>query len=233
MKTLQKIDKLNELLEDADALDALKWLSEHPDFAPVFSTSFGQEDQVITDLISRHDLNIDLFTLDTGRLFQETYDVFDQTRRKYRKPIQVYYPRSEAVERLLAEKGPNSFYESVENRKECCAIRKLEPLERALQPYNVWVTGLRAGQSSNRQNMRRFEYDLKFGVIKFNPLLHWSLIEVESYLKEFRVPENKLHNQGFVSIGCAPCTRAIRSGEDIRAGRWWWETSKKECGLHA
>lgn len=233
MKTLQKIDKLNELLEDADALDALKWLSEHPDFSPVFSTSFGQEDQVITDLISRHDLNIDLFTLDTGRLFQETYDVFDQTRRKYRKPIQVYYPRSEAVERLLAEKGPNSFYESVENRKECCAIRKLEPLERALQPYNVWVTGLRAGQSANRQNMRRFEYDLKFGVIKFNPLLHWSLIEVESYLKEFRVPENKLHNQGFVSIGCAPCTRAIRSGEDIRAGRWWWETSKKECGLHA
>lgn len=233
MKTLQKIDKLNELLEDADALDALKWLSEHPDFSPVFSTSFGQEDQVITDLISRHDLNIDLFTLDTGRLFQETYDVFDQTRRKYRKPIQVYYPRSEAVERLLTEKGPNSFYESVENRKECCAIRKLEPLERALQPYNVWVTGLRAGQSANRQNMRRFEYDLKFGVIKFNPLLHWSLIEVESYLKEFRVPENKLHNQGFVSIGCAPCTRAIRSGEDIRAGRWWWETSKKECGLHA
>jgi len=233
MKTLQNIDKLNAQLGNADAVIALQWLSDHPEFQPVFSTSFGQEDQVITDLIARNHLNIDLFTLDTGRLFQETYDVFDQTRRKYRKPIRVFYPKAEAIQRLISEKGPNSFYESVDNRKECCAIRKLEPLQRALSPYNIWITGLRAGQSENRQHLKRFEYDLKFGIIKFNPLLDWTLDDVERYLKEFRVPENKLHKQGYVSIGCAPCTRAIRPGEDIRAGRWWWETSKKECGLHA
>ena len=233
MKTLQNIDKLNALLGNEDAVTALQWLSDNPEFQPVFSTSFGQEDQVITDLIARNHMNIDLFTLDTGRLFQETYDVFDQTRRKYRKPIRVLYPKTEAVQRLVSEKGPNSFYESVDNRKECCAIRKLEPLQRALSPYNIWITGLRAGQSENRQNLKRFEYDLKFGVIKFNPLLDWTLDDVENYLKEYRVPENKLHKQGYVSIGCAPCTRAIRPGEDIRAGRWWWETSKKECGLHA
>lgn len=233
MNTLQNIDKLNELLAESDALSALQWLSEHPVYRPVFSTSFGQEDQVIIDLIGRHSLDIDVFTLDTGRLFQETYEVFDQTFRKYRKPIQVYYPNADSVERLMSEKGPNSFYESVENRKECCAIRKLEPLQRALRPYDIWITGLRAGQSANRQSLQRFQYDLKFDVIKFNPLLHWTLDQVEDYIKEYRVPENKLHQQGFVSIGCEPCTRAVRPGEDIRAGRWWWETSKKECGLHA
>lgn len=233
MNKLHKIDKLNEILTEADAVYALQWLSDHPDYRPVFSTSFGQEDQVITDLICRHNLDIDLFTLDTGRLFQETYDVLDETRRKYRRQIKVYYPRQESVETLLTKKGPNSFYESVENRKECCGIRKLEPLHRALQTYNVWITGLRAGQSLNRQSFQRFQYDLKFDMIKFNPLLYWSLDQVETYLDDYRLPQNKLHKQGFVSIGCAPCTRAIRPGEDIRAGRWWWETSKKECGLHA
>ncbi len=233
MKTLQIIDTLNANLTGTDAASGLQWLSDHPDFHPVFSTSFGQEDQVITDLICRADLNIDLFTLDTGRLFQETYDVLDQTRRKYRRVIDVYYPRQESVEALLTEKGPNSFYESVENRQECCSIRKLEPLHRALEPYNIWITGLRAGQSANRQQMQLFQYDLKFNIIKFNPLLSWSLDEVEEYLNVYRVPQNKLHRQGYVSIGCAPCTRAIRPGEDIRAGRWWWESSKKECGLHA
>lgn len=233
MKTLQIIDTLNANLTGTDAASGLQWLSDHPDFHPVFSTSFGQEDQVITDLICRADLNIDLFTLDTGRLFQETYDLLDQTRRKYRRVIDVYYPRQESVEALLTEKGPNSFYESVENRQECCSIRKLEPLHRALEPYNIWITGLRAGQSANRQQMQLFQYDLKFNIIKFNPLLSWSLDEVEEYLNVYRVPQNKLHRQGYVSIGCAPCTRAIRPGEDIRAGRWWWESSKKECGLHA
>src|SRR5690606_10777541 len=139
MKTLQIIDTLNANLTGTDAASGLQWLSDHPDFHPVFSTSFGQEDQVITDLICRADLNIDLFTLDTGRLFQETYDVLDQTRRKYRRVIDVYYPRQESVEALLTEKGPNSFYESVENRQECCYIRKLEPLHRALEPYNIWI----------------------------------------------------------------------------------------------
>lgn len=232
MKKLYNIDFLNEILGDSEPEYALQWLSDHEQFQPVFSTSFGQEDQAITDQIFRHNLDIDLFTLDTGRLFQETYDVLDQTRRKYNRTIDVYYPNHDSVEALMTEKGPNSFYESVENRKECCGIRKVEPLKRALKHYNIWITGLRAGQSSNRKSFRRFQYDPTFDIIKFNPLLYWSLEQVKEYLAEHQVPQNKLHKQGFVSIGCAPCTRAIKPSEDIRAGRWWWETSKKECGLH-
>lgn len=232
MKKLYNIDLLNEILGEADALHALQWLADHTEFHPVFSTSFGQEDQVITDLLFRNELGIPVFTLDTGRLFQETYDVFDDTRRQYNKNIKVYYPQQDAVEAMVTEKGPQSFYNSIDNRKECCSIRKIEPLTRALQPYNIWITGLRAGQSTNRQSLQRFQYDPKFDIIKFNPLLYWSLDLVDHHLEEYHVPQNKLHNQGFVSIGCAPCTRAIRPGEDIRAGRWWWETSKKECGLH-
>jgi phosphoadenosine phosphosulfate reductase len=197
-----------------------------------FSTSFGQEDQVITDIISKNNLPISIFTLDTGRLFQETYDVFEKTFIKYNKKIDVYFPDANAVENLLKEKGPNSFYASVENRKECCNIRKVVPLTKALQEKKVWITGLRAEQSDNRNDLQIFEYDEKFNVIKYNPLLKWSLEEVENYLQKNNVPQNLLHKKGFVSIGCAPCTRAIDAGEDIRAGRWWWETSHKECGLH-
>ncbi|GAA5222062.1 phosphoadenylyl-sulfate reductase [Membranihabitans marinus] len=233
MEILNKIDKLNQVLGSASPEDALEWLSQQPEFNVTFSTSFGQEDQVITDMIFRNDLDINVFTLDTGRLFQETYDVFDLTLKRYKKSIDVFYPKEEKVQELLTTKGPNSFYESVENRKECCSVRKIEPLGRALSPFNIWVTGLRAGQSENRSDMKRFQYDLKFGIIKFNPLLHWSLVDTENYLNEYKVPQNTLHRQGYVSIGCAPCTRAITEGEDIRAGRWWWETSKKECGLHS
>ncbi|MBK0370632.1 phosphoadenylyl-sulfate reductase [Flavobacterium agrisoli] len=198
----------------------------------VFSTSFGQEDQVITDYIFKNDIPVTVFTLDTGRLFQETYDVFHKTLKKYKKQIEVYFPEAASVEQLLQTKGPNSFYDSVENRKECCFIRKVVPLKKALAGNEVWITGLRAEQSENRQNLDLFEYDDNFKIIKFNPLLRWSLEEVNAYLKEFNVPQNALHQKGFVSIGCAPCTRAIFPGEDIRAGRWWWESSHKECGLH-
>ena len=198
----------------------------------VFSTSFGQEDQVITALIATNDLPITIFTLDTGRLFQETYDVFHKTLKKYKKEIKVYFPEALAVEKLLEEKGPNSFYDSVENRKECCFIRKVAPLTKALKGNEIWITGLRAEQSENRHNLDLFEYDAHFDIIKFNPLLKWTLKEVEDYLEKNNVPQNALHKQGFVSIGCAPCTRAIDEGEDIRAGRWWWESSHKECGLH-
>jgi phosphoadenosine phosphosulfate reductase len=198
----------------------------------VFSTSFGQEDQVITALIATNDLPITIFTLDTGRLFQETYDVFHKTLKKYKKEIKVYFPEALAVEKLLEEKGPNSFYDSVENRKECCFIRKVAPLTKALKGNAIWITGLRAEQSENRNNLDLFEYDAHFDIIKFNPLLKWTLKEVEDYLEKYNVPQNALHKQGFVSIGCAPCTRAIAEGEDIRAGRWWWESSHKECGLH-
>lgn len=198
----------------------------------VFSTSFGQEDQVITALIGKNNLPITIFTLDTGRLFQETYDVFHKTLKKYQIDIKTYFPETSAVEELLNQKGPNSFYESVENRKECCFIRKVAPLTRALKGNSIWITGLRAEQSENRNDLDLFEYDEKFDIIKFNPLLKWTLAEVQKYIDDNNVPQNALHKQGFVSIGCAPCTRAIVSGEDIRAGRWWWESSHKECGLH-
>lgn len=198
----------------------------------VFSTSFGQEDQVITALIATNDLPITIFTLDTGRLFQETYDVFHKTLKKYKKEIKVYFPEANAVEKLLKEKGPNSFYESVENRKQCCFIRKVAPLTKALKGNAIWITGLRTEQSENRSNLDFFEYDAHFDIIKFNPLLKWTLKEIEDYLEKNNVPQNALHKQGFVSIGCAPCTRAITPDEDIRAGRWWWESSHKECGLH-
>ncbi|MDI1303763.1 MAG: phosphoadenylyl-sulfate reductase [bacterium] len=198
----------------------------------VFSTSFGQEDQVITALIAKNDLPITIFTLDTGRLFQETYDVFHKTLKKYKIDIKTYFPETTAVEELLNKKGPNSFYESVENRKECCFIRKVAPLTKALKGNSIWITGLRAEQSENRSDLAFFEYDAHFDIIKFNPLLKWTLEEVQKYIDDNNVPQNTLHKKGFVSIGCAPCTRAITPGEDIRAGRWWWESSHKECGLH-
>ena len=200
----------------------------------VFSTSFGQEDQVITALIAKNDLPINIFTLDTGRLFQETYDVFHRTIKKYKVVIQTYFPEAAAVEKLLSEKGPNSFYESVENRKECCFIRKVAPLTKALKGNAIWITGLRAEQSENRNDLAAFEYDAHFDIIKFNPLLKWTLAEVQKYIDDNNVPQNALHKQGFVSIGCQPCTRAVQEGEDFRAGRWWWENAdKKECGLHS
>lgn len=199
----------------------------------IFSTSFGQEDQVITAMIANSGAGVQIFTLDTGRLFQETYDVFHKTQKKYNQNIRVFFPDAAAVENLLETKGPNSFYESVENRKECCSIRKVVPLRKALKGNSIWITGLRAEQSENRNDLALFEYDAHFNIIKFNPLLKWTLQEVEEYLEKNNVPQNTLHKKGFVSIGCAPCTRAITPDEDIRAGRWWWESSHKECGLHS
>jgi phosphoadenosine phosphosulfate reductase len=225
----------NTLLDktkDFSIEETLVFLADEFKDKVVFSTSFGQEDQVITALIGKNKLPITIFTLDTGRLFQETYDVFHKTLKKYQKEIKVYFPEASEVENLLNQKGPNSFYESVENRKECCFIRKVAPLTKALKGNSIWITGLRAEQSENRNDLDLFEYDEKFDIIKFNPLLKWTLEEVQKYIDDNNVPQNTLHKQGFVSIGCAPCTRAIQPGEDIRAGRWWWESSHKECGLH-
>ena len=200
----------------------------------VFSTSLGYEDQVITDFILKNNLDITIFTLDTGRLFAETYMTLQKTNNRYDTKVKVYYPQTEAVENLVSTKGPLSFYESVENRKECCFIRKVEPLNRALKGAKIWVTGIRAEQSGNRQSMNNLEADEAHQLVKFHPLLDWTFEEVQSYVKQNGLPYNPLHDKGFVSIGCAPCTRAIMEGEDFRAGRWWWEDeSKKECGLHA
>ena len=225
----------NTLLEKTRSLsikETLVFLANEFKDKVVFSTSFGQEDQVITDLIGKNNLPITIFTLDTGRLFQETYNVFHETLKNYQIDIKTYFPDTTAVEELLNKKGPNSFYESVENRKECCFIRKVAPLTKALEGNSIWITGLRAEQSENRNNLDLFEYDEKFDIIKFNPLLKWTLEEIQKYIDDNNVPQNALHKQCFVSIGCEPCTRAITPDEDIRAGRWWWESSHKECGLH-
>ncbi|WP_395785535.1 phosphoadenylyl-sulfate reductase [Aquirufa sp.] len=199
----------------------------------VFSTSFGQEDQAITHAIASQKLAIEIFTLDTGRQFQESYDLIDLSVKKLEFNLTTYFPQKESVEELVAKKGFNSFYASVENRKECCFIRKIEPLNRALQGAHVWITGLRAEQSENRAEMPMIEWDAQKNLYKINPLIDWSFETLEKYLTEHKIPQNPLHKKGFVSIGCAPCTRAISEGEHPRAGRWWWENSQKECGLHA
>jgi phosphoadenosine phosphosulfate reductase len=198
-----------------------------------FSSSFSFEDQVVTHEILSNGLNVSIFTLDTGRLFAETYSVWNSTNEQYNTRIIPYYPRHESLEQFVTERGPNAFYESVENRKDCCYIRKVEPLKRALAGKAIWITGLRAEHSPARQDLTVFEWDPGNQVIKYNPLLHWTTEEVRQYISDNNVPYNVLHDRGFVSIGCAPCTRAVRPGEDFRAGRWWWEdATKKECGLH-
>ncbi|MFV0531729.1 MAG: phosphoadenylyl-sulfate reductase [Flavobacteriales bacterium] len=212
--------------------ETLSYLSEkHPDRV-AFSTSFGEEDQVITDFILKNNFPIKVFTLDTGRLFKETYDVFYKTTLKYKKNIKTYFPDTEKVQKLMTIKGPNSFYDSIESRKECCEIRKIEPLRRALNDIDIWITGLRAEQSENRHDMSKFQYDAKFDCIKYSPIIDWKYDEMKSYIAKNGIPYNVLHDKGFLSIGCAPCTRSVSKGEDIRSGRWWWEASKKECGLH-
>lgn len=226
------VEELIQRTKNLSIEETLAFLANEFPEKVVFSTSFGQEDQVITALIATNELPIKIFTLDTGRLFQETYDVFHKTLKKYKVNIQTFYPETSQVENLLNTKGPNSFYESVENRKECCFIRKVVPLKKGLAGNKVWITGLRAEQSENRNDLALFEYDAHFDIIKFNPLLKWTLAEVQKYIDDNNVPQNSLHKKGFISIGCAPCTRAIVEGEDIRAGRWSWESSHKECGLH-
>ncbi|MES2795225.1 MAG: phosphoadenylyl-sulfate reductase [Bacteroidota bacterium] len=227
------ISELELAIQNKSLAESLSFLSEKFSGSIAFSTSLGQEDQVITDAIFKNNFPIRVFTLDTGRLFQESYELLDLTRAKYKKPIEVYFPDNEAVQNLVNAKGMNSFYESVENRKECCYIRKVQPLNRALVGVSIWITGLRAEQSEGRSDLSAFEWDAARKIIKFNPLVNWHYDEVLAYLKENKVPDNPLHKKGFVSIGCQPCTRAIMEGEHPRAGRWWWEESKKECGLHS
>jgi phosphoadenosine phosphosulfate reductase len=228
----KNFENIEQQLTDLSAQEGLRLISEQYAVRAVFSTSFGLEDQVITHWIAAAKLDIKIFTIDTGRLFQETYDVFDLTLKKYNFPITTYFPHHTRVEEMLKQKGPNSFYESVENRKECCYIRKVEPLQRALAGAKIWITGLRAEQSANRELMKTVEWDNQYQVIKFNPLLKWTYDEVVAFTEANNVPVNTLHKKGFPSIGCAPCTRAILPDEDMRAGRWWWENSGKECGLH-
>lgn len=228
------ITTLKNELEGLDVVAKLEYLAQKYKDKIVFSTSFGWEDQVVTHLIFANKIPIKVFTLETGRLFPETYYVWNRTLEIYQQPIHAYFPKSDLLQDMVAAKGPNSFYESVENRKECCYIRKIEPLKRALAGNELWITGIRADQSANREGMVDVEWDEGNQLLKFHPIFDWTLDDVKAYVRENNIVYNTLHDKGFPSIGCAPCTRAVREGEDFRAGRWWWEDqSKKECGLHA
>ena len=227
------IEELKDSILELDLIEKLKIVAAKFDGKIVFTTSFGVEDQVITDMIFANNIPIKIVSLDTGRLFEQTYKVLQATNEKYLRKIEVFYPNTEDVQELLTKKGPYSFYESIENRKECCNIRKVEPLQRALGDSKCWVTGIRADQSTGRTDMEMLEEDLGYNLLKMNPLFDWSLDEVMEYLGKNNIPYNSLHHKGYVSIGCEPCTRAVKEGEDFRAGRWWWEhNSGKECGLH-
>ncbi len=219
-------------IENASVADSIRRVTEWFPGAVVFSSSLGQEDQVLTEIIAANNLPVKIFTIDTGRLFNETYELMERTTARYKVPIHIYFPEATDVEQFVTTKGINSFYESVDNRKECCHIRKVKPLNRALKGAKVWITGLRAEQSVNRHDMKLIEWLEDKQLYKFNPLLLWSYEDMISYINKNNIPYNRLHDQGFVSIGCAPCTRAVEPGEDARAGRWWWEASQKECGLH-
>jgi len=228
-----KLKELNDQLADKTIDERLEILATEFKGKIIFTTSFGIEDQVITHKIFTNNLDIKVVTLDTGRLFPETYEVFSHTILKYNKKINVYFPDYISVEELVTEKGPFSFFDSRENREECCRIRKVVPLSRALAGMECWISGIRAGQSDNRGNMSDLEYDTDKKLFKFHPLFDWSYEDVENYIKENNVPYNALHDKGYLSIGCEPCTRAVIKGQDFRSGRWWWENDgPKECGCH-
>lgn len=229
-------DKANQYHHQFSGLTAEEILRKTLEWHAVnaaFSSSLGAEDQVITHMLMQIDKNASIFTLDTGRMFPETYEVIEKTEARYGFKIQVFFPDYQAVEHMVQSRGINLFYHSIENRKMCCHIRKIEPLKRALQGKEVWITGLRREQSPTRQDMQYAEWDPANRIIKVNPLLDWTEAEVWDYIRENKIPYNTLHDKGFPSIGCQPCTRAVEPGEDVRAGRWWWENpDSKECGLH-
>ncbi len=225
-----------QLLHQLNGLSIAEFLkllcSQYPGQV-IFSSSFSFEDQVISHEILTNQLPVKIFTLDTGRMFAETYSTWNSTNEQYSTKIKAYYPNQDTLQQLVEERGPNSFYESVQDRKDCCFIRKVEPLKRALAGSAIWITGLRAAHSPDRHDLPVIEWDESNNIIKYHPILHWTTAAVKQYIKQNHVPYNSLHDKGFVSIGCAPCTRAIKPGEDFRAGRWWWEDAdKKECGLH-
>lgn len=229
----EELKKLNNELYNASVEEILKRVLALFGNKIALSSSLGAEDQVLTDMVLKINPNARIFTLDTGRLFPETYDLIDRTAKKYKTSIEIFFPNNEMVQNMVNTKGINLFYESVENRKLCCHIRKIEPLQRAFASLDAWICGLRASQSVTRTDIGVVEWDSNNNLVKVNPLAKWTEQQVWDYIKEHKVPYNVLHDKGFPSIGCQPCTRAIMQGEDVRAGRWWWENPEsKECGLH-
>ncbi|MDC0036729.1 phosphoadenylyl-sulfate reductase [bacterium] len=227
------IDALNKQYKNASLEEVLTYAIDTFKNKCVLASSLGLEDQLLTYHFLKRNPKARIFVLDTGRLHQETYNTITQTMNQYRFNYEIYYPDTDAVEKMISKKGPNSFYESIENRKECCNIRKTEPLKRVLKTASAWITGLRRDQSITRKDMLLFEEDKTFGILKINPLINWTYQDIWEHIKKYKIPYNMLHDKGFPSIGCDPCTRAIKPEEDIRAGRWWWEDeSQKECGLH-
>ncbi|QEZ88225.1 phosphoadenylyl-sulfate reductase [Aliarcobacter cibarius] len=230
--SIKTVKKIEEKISSLNTTNLIKYILENYRNVAL-SSSLGAEDQVLTDMIFKINKNSRVFTLDTGRLHSETYKVMDETNLKYGVKLEVFFPKFDDVEKLYITQGVNGHFESIDNRKNCCNIRKIEPLKRALKNVDIWITGLRASQSITRTNLPVIEWDENFKVIKLNPLINWNEDDVWEYISANKVPYNKLHDQGYPSIGCEPCTRAIKAGENIRAGRWWWEDPEhKECGLH-
>lgn len=231
--TKEITEELNNRFYKSEPEDVLTFLLNEYKGKTALASSLGAEDQALTDMICRTDKSVRIFTLDTGRLFQETYNLIEKTNKKYGISIEIFFPDSSQVEKMVKEKGINLFYESVENRKLCCNIRKQEPLKRAFKGLELWICGLRRGQSITRYSTPLAEWDEANNLIKINPLYDWTEKQVWDYIKKNNVPYNVLHDQEFPSIGCQPCTRAVKHGGDIRSGRWWWEEPEnKECGLH-
>jgi phosphoadenosine phosphosulfate reductase len=231
--SLEIAGRLIQELRGADPETVLRLSTEFFADKLVFASALGAEDQVITDMIWRNGLKIPIVTLDTARWFNETYQLLAETEQQYGIKLQLYFPEYTAVETMIKEKGINLFLESIENRKRCCRVRKIEPLQRALAGYSSWICGLRREQAVTRNEIEVVEWDAAHEMVKINPLAAWSEADVWEYIGKYSVPYNKLHDHGFPSIGCACCTRAVKRTEDVRAGRWWWETpEQKECGLH-
>ncbi len=227
------IDELNQRFEKSTPEELLTWFFNQFGSKMALSSSLSIEDQMLTDILYKIDPKSRVFTLDTGRLFPETYSLIDRTNLKYGRNLELFFPDSKELEPMVYAHGINLFYESIEKRKLCCTVRKINPLKRAFAHLEVWVCGLRKEQSITRKEMRKIEWDEVNGLIKINPLIEYSEEEVWAYIHKYHVPYNKLHDQSFPSIGCQPCTRAVGKEEDIRAGRWWWENPEhKECGLH-
>jgi phosphoadenosine phosphosulfate reductase len=233
MNTGLDIARLNEQLATASAEEVLRHFLTRFAGRIALSSSLSLEDQMLTDMIARLDPATRVFTLDTGRLFPETYRLIDRTNKRYGITIDLFFPDHTRVEEMVRKEGINLFYDSVEKRKRCCQVRKLEPLRRAFRGLEAWICGLRREQSVTRQEMQLVEWDEVNQLVKINPLIDWSEEAVRTYIVEHNVPYNKLHDEGYSSIGCEPCTRAVEPGDDPRAGRWWWESPlHKECGLH-
>lgn len=231
--TQEEITRLAYEYENKTAAEVAAWALQQFGDKVALATSFGAEDMALTDLLVKQHPRVSIFTLDTGRLPEETYRVWQQTEQKYDIHIQSFFPDTEAVEDMLREQGPNLMYQSVELRRRCCQVRKVEPLNRALSGLHAWMTGLRREQAVTRGSVGKIEGDAAHNLVKINPLTDWTEKMVWDYIREYQVPYNELHDRSYPSIGCAPCTRAVRATEDVRAGRWWWESpEKKECGLH-